>query len=158
VSEKGFTLIEILIVLLIVGLLAVSVVLRGGSHHESVKMVTERLRSIFIYAQQQAILQPATIGFDFDPKKGYQFLIYRMDADSKRGRWETLTSDSILRLYTLPAKITLGIIPENTHPAIIFFPNGETSAFKMNILEDKKPVYQLTGTANGSIQSTPAPR
>lgn len=151
-SEKGFTLIEILIVLVIAALLAVSVMLRSGSQTtENAKTVSDRLRSIFIYAEQQAILQPATLGFDYVPKK-YQFLRY-----DETGTWQPLTSDSILRPYFLPDSIQLIVSTRNNadekHPAIIFYPSGEITAFKINVIlkSNKKILYQITGESDGDI-------
>lgn len=159
---KGFTLIEILIVLVIVSLLAVLVMLRSGFvGSEDAKAVSDRLRSILVYAEQQAVLQPATIGFDYDPKnpqKGYRFLIYKINAadkaENKKETWQPITSDSVLRAYPLPVKIKLVITSNNTHPAIIFFPTGEITNFKINITESnnkKKSLYQITGASNGAI-------
>lgn len=158
--EKGFTLIEILIVLVIVALLAVSVLLRSGSQGtENAKRVSDRLRSILIYAQQQAILQPSTLGFDYDKNKGYSFLRYETSPEKKSGEWKPLTTDSILRTYPLPAKIKLIITPSDTHPAIIFFPNGEITSFKIdvNVNNNIKSLYRITGESNGAIQAIKIP-
>ncbi len=158
-SEKGFTLIEILIVLVIVALLAVSVMLRGGSQGtENARTISDRLRSILVYAEQQAILQPATLGFDYNHNT-YQFL--RVD---QTGKWQLITSDSILKPYFLPRDIQLIISTGNhndsaKHPAIIFYPSGEITPFKINIILDKnnKTLYQITGDSDGAITAVKMP-
>ena len=160
-SEKGFTLIEILIVLVIVSLLAVSVMLTGGSQgNESAKAVSDRLRSILIYAGQQAILQPATLGFDYDHKK-YFFMRY-----DETGKWQPIVSDSILRPYPLPANILVVISTGNTknnggekHPAIVFYPSGEMTNFSIDVMLDKnkKIMGQIIGDSNGAIHVTKMP-
>jgi type II secretion system protein H len=157
VKEKGFTLLEILIVLLIFGLLAIAVVIRGASSgSEESKATAERLRSVLIYAEEQAMLRPALLRFMNDTK-GYHFLEYAVDTQKNQGQLKPFTQDALLRFYPFPSKIQLNVFSESrdelNQPIIMFFPNGEITSFEIVIYYGKKKSqYKIVGKENGDIQ------
>jgi type II secretion system protein H len=111
----GFTLIEILIVLLIVSIIAtVATLTMRKDDALQAKLVAQELVKLFPVVQQQAILQPATYGFYYTTD-GYEFLQYRTNKVTQQGLWLPIVDDRILGFHHLPkgVRIHLNIIEEN---------------------------------------------
>ena len=91
-GERGFTLVELLIVLTIVGLLSAAVVLAAPPAGTSLREEAERLAARARAAQEHAILagrtvalQPSETGYAFSVRRGGQ---WRPAAAPASGRWE----------------------------------------------------------------------
>lgn len=98
----GFTLVELLVVLVIVGvgagLIALSV---GSDERRTTEREAKRLAGALEHAAATAQWRAETLGVSADGA-GYRF--WRRDADN---RWSTLTSDDVLAARVLPTGITV---------------------------------------------------
>jgi general secretion pathway protein H len=127
----GFTLIEIMIVVVIIGVISAGVLLSvnlTGKDHDLEKE-SERLFTLVNYAREQAELQTREYGVIFHDD-GYQFVAY----DVRRGRWREVYEDEILRLRKLPDGLDVKLIVD-ARPVVLV----PTSAVKPSDPKDKKP-------------------
>jgi general secretion pathway protein H len=150
VKKQGFTFVEILVVIFIVGLLASVVFVRGATTGtQEIKTTIARLRSLFVYTQQQALLKTLTLQFSIDRNlRGYQFLKYHPATEKGKAAWEPIKTDKLLNHTTLPANVVLVASPKT----IVFFPNGEMLPFQIDFyFKGKKSHYHLQGKENGEL-------
>ena len=96
---RGFTLVEILVVLLIIGVISAAVLLSVNvtGRDRDLEKESERLLALVNYAREQAELQTREYGLIFHDD-GYQFVAY----DPRRGVWREVYEDDSLRLRKLP--------------------------------------------------------
>jgi general secretion pathway protein H len=128
---RGFTLIEILIVVVIIGVISAGVLLSvnlTGRDHDLEKE-SERLLTLVNYAREQAELQTREYGVIFHDD-GYQFVAY----DVRRGLWREVYEDEILRLRKLPSGLDVRLIVD-ARPVVLV----PTSDVKPPDPKDKKP-------------------
>jgi general secretion pathway protein H len=95
----GFTLIEILVVVVIIGVVAAGMMLSfdlTGRDHD-LQHEGDRLLALINYAHEQAELQTREYGLQFTDD-GYQFLVY----DQLLGVWRNVTEDDALDPRKLP--------------------------------------------------------
>src|ERR1051326_3054609 len=97
--SSGFTLIEILVVVLIIGVISAAMLLSVNltGRDPDLERESDRLLSLVNYAREQAELQTREFGVMFHDD-GYQFLAY----DTRRGLWREVYEDDSLRLRKLP--------------------------------------------------------
>jgi general secretion pathway protein H len=152
-GARGFTLIEILVVVLIIGIVTAGIVLSvnvAGRDNELEKEST-RLVELLKYAHEQAELQTRDFGVLFR-ENGYEFLTY----DPRRGIWRDVYEDDALRDRVLPAglgvRLTLEGRPvvfkpvtkvEDKTPQVMIFANGDLSSFEVT-LEREGGVRSIT--------------
>ncbi|MBT3624926.1 MAG: type II secretion system minor pseudopilin GspH [Gammaproteobacteria bacterium] len=136
---KGFTLIEILVVLLIVTILAGVTIARLPTFSRNADFETEtrRLQLLFNMARQEAILDSTEFGFRLTDD-GYKFLKF----DDGSQSWKDAESPFQVRL--LPDELRLVIeadskgfsfLGENL-PPILILSSGENTPFRL-ILQSK---------------------
>jgi type II secretion system protein H len=127
----GFTLIEILIVVLIIGILSAAVLLSVNltGRDRDLEKESDRLLSLVNYAREQAELQTREYGVIFHDD-GYQFVAY----DTRRGLWREVYEDESLRLRKLPDGLDFKLIVD-ARPVVL----TPTSAIKPT---QKKPQSQ----------------
>jgi general secretion pathway protein H len=102
-TASGFTLLEVLVVVIIIGIITsmavISVNVLGGDHE--MDQEAARLQAILLQSREDAMLLGTDVGLRVDAR-GYDFLRY----DSRREIWQTVTDDPMLRARTLPAGLT----------------------------------------------------
>ncbi|HEY6484316.1 MAG TPA: prepilin-type N-terminal cleavage/methylation domain-containing protein [Steroidobacteraceae bacterium] len=144
----GFTLIEILVVVLIIGIISAGVLLSvnlTGRDHE-LEHESDRLLSLVNYAREQAELQTREYGVVFHDD-GYQFVTY----DTRRGVWRKIYEDDALRLRRLPPGLQFALIVE-ARP-VVLIPTGDVKSDpKANAKPAAKSVKDLT-----SLQDATSP-
>jgi general secretion pathway protein H len=120
---RGFTLIEILVVVLIIGIISAGVLLSVNltGRDRDLEQEGDRLLSLVNYAREQAELQTREYGVIFHDD-GYQFVAY----DARRGLWREVYEDEALRLRKLPAGLDFKLIVDAREVVLV-----PTSQFKM---------------------------
>lgn len=176
-GQRGFTLIEISVVLLIVGIITTFLVLSIGNRPLDDRMHNEarRLHQLIGLAADEAQLKGIQIGLQLG-SDGYRFL--RLDHDR---HWVVYGSDGPLRPRSLPKPFTLSLYLEghsikaanlqlqndsgdnkdsslsngkkNVVPQILILSSGEMTAFRLDIGAPHQPLYyELSGDALGRLK------
>ena len=148
---RGFTLIELLVVMLLIVIGTVGVGL-GGSESRAVQQEAARLALLVRTARQESILEGEVYAVEFS-SGGYQFLVL----DNRKGQFETVSSDEILRPRRLPAGMSIRSITINgadagNRPELILLPTGELPAFDI-VLARGSTSWRVEGTAEGVIRA-----
>jgi general secretion pathway protein H len=148
--SRGFTLIEILVVVVIIGVISAGVLLSvnlTGRDHDLEKE-SDRLLSLVNYAREQAELQTREYGVIFHDD-GYQFVAY----DARRGLWREVYEDDILRLRKLPSGLDVKLIVD-ARPVVL----TPTSSVKPPDPKDKKQQAKALKDVNSLKDATTAGR
>ena len=105
--SAGFTLLEILVVVLIIGVVTAGMLLSMSFAGRDTALETEskRLLSLMNYAREQAELQTRDFGIYFG-EHGYVFVVY----DVRTGAWRAVPEDDALRLRTLPSGLGFKLV------------------------------------------------
>lgn len=161
-TQTGFTLLEIIVVLLIIGLLVGAVSLSLGTRERPLEAEAERLAALLRLAGQETLLTstPTAVGFHAE---GYRFYQYQ-DED-----WHLLTDgplrprqldhDFKLELRFLEDDDTLVNLPylayeddQRLLPRVYFFPGGEITPFELTMgVETVERRLTLRGSIQGEI-------
>jgi general secretion pathway protein H len=160
--NKGFTLIEILVVILIIGLASSIIVLKTGNFYLSNKrseVFARELTALIGLARSQAIFSSNTIGLRVAASE-YLFLVL---VDTKQTtQWLPLgAKDFFWRAREIPENMVVGVnVPgekslvnaNDTAPQILIMPSGEVSPFTISVHKvNSNQTYQITGTYTGNI-------
>lgn len=138
-GQGGFTLIELMVVLIIIGLLA-SLAMTGlsGNHsNREVKEAASNLRLLMQEASDRAVLDNQEIGLVMDDQ-GYSFLVF----DENEKTWRSMLKKpfsprSFPETLTLVKHVDLDIPSMNASdeseriPDIVFFSSGEHTPFRL---------------------------
>ncbi|MGH8202497.1 MAG: type II secretion system minor pseudopilin GspH [Steroidobacteraceae bacterium] len=105
--HAGFTLLEILVVVLIIGILTAGMLLSMNFAGKDTQLETEskRLLSLMNYVQEQAELQTRDYGIYFG-QSGYEFVVY----DVRTGAWRSVPEDEALGERTLPSGLDFKLV------------------------------------------------
>jgi general secretion pathway protein H len=103
-AARGFTLLELLVVIVIVSILFTftTLAIRSSSPEEQIETEARRLDRLIQLAQEEAILRGEQYGLEFSPN-GYRFLRY---VDFV---WQPLDSDRQLRKRELPLDMKIEV-------------------------------------------------
>jgi general secretion pathway protein H len=128
----GFTLIEILVVVVIIGIISAAVLLSVNltGRDQDLEKESNRLLTLVNYAREQAELQTREYGVIFHDD-GYQFVAY----DARRGLWREIYEDEILRLRKLPDGLDVKLIVD-ARP-VVLVPTGDVKP--LDPAQKKKP-------------------
>jgi len=107
--SRGFTLIEILVVVLIIGIISAGVLLSVNltGRDRELERESDRILNLVNYAREQAELQTREYGVIFHDD-GYEFVAY----DARRGHWRDVFEDDALRLRKLPDGLSFKLAVE----------------------------------------------
>jgi general secretion pathway protein H len=165
-AVSGFTLLEVLVVVVIVGIISgmavISVRVLGGDHE--MDQEAARLQAILTQAREDAMLVGSDVGLWVDPH-GYAFLRYA----SRRERWEPVLEDPLLRDRTLPDGLTASLRLEGsdvklkvrgadadkqpTPPQVVVQASGDLVPFEILLQRDgTEESRRVTGTLEGRIE------
>ena len=157
-TKKGFTLIEVLVSIIIIGLVS-SIVFINFSVVESFEKNTTSLKEKFNYLSEESMLSGSMIGWYADNKNSKAFYLENSGKkipsknvflpDSNWNDWEYKK-----KIFISPEGIEFSIEDElSTKPLIIFLPNGQNTGGILNIEFDSK-LYSIYVDKNGIITST----
>jgi general secretion pathway protein H len=109
-SLAGFTLIELMVVIVIIGLLAAATLLSiGGSGKDSqLEQERDRLAALIDYVRERAALQTVEYGLRCE-QGAYRFLMY----DNRQGLWLEDPLDDALRARKLPSGLEVALVVED---------------------------------------------
>ena len=150
-KARGFTLIEVLVTLVVIGIIVgvVSISFSRDSDSEARRLAT-RLKKQMEFAADRAVLQQHTVGLYIDPQM-YQFLGYSWQDQ----RWYPLLLDEMTSMPLPPAWVfrlgeeedeTLALDSDGQAiPQLLFMPSGESTAFELFLEESysNSPVIRL---------------
>jgi len=148
--DAGFSLVEILVAVSIIGVLSAAIVLALQPGQDPVEDEAQRLTARLVYASQEAIASGQPVGLQVENfGEGYSFQRY-VD-----GRWRPLRDNPALSRHALEGSVRLEIVeamfrpdPDSDAsapqiPAFWFDPAGLTDPFTLR-LEDAGQILELT--------------
>lgn len=163
--QAGFTLIEVLVVVFIIGVVLgfATLSIGGRSLDDRLAEDAARLQRVLQIASEEAVMTTAEIGF-LPTQDGYAFLV--------RGEEQWVPIDnprSPLRPYKfeIPAKVGFRELPANLPtpnsddpaaiaPQIYFFSSGELTPFDLGLaVESQEPRFAIQGRIDGLVSLVP---
>ena len=169
--SRGFTLIEMMVVVVIIGLVSAGFMLSLSSTGRDSQLERERdrLTALIDYVRERAALQTVEYGLRCQ-QDGYQFVMY----DTRTSLWAEDPLDESLRARTLPAGLVLRLSVEkktivlsvrsvqvkaqgnkarskrqadlDLTPQVMLFSNGDLTSFKLTL--------ERTGTGRSAVVSS----
>jgi general secretion pathway protein H len=142
----GFTLLEVLVVIVIIGIIAgmavVSTRVLGGDHE--MDQEARRLVAVLGQAREDAMLEGRDVGLRVDAS-GYDFLRY----DGRNERWDLVAEDPLLRERAFPAGVEASLwlesrqvqLPARTTPTdlerplpqVVLLASGDLVPFELRL-------------------------
>ena len=158
----GFTLVEILVVIVIIGVIISFAVLSIGGRALDERLDNEarRLQELITLAADEAVLQGVEIGFVQTPD-GYAFLAY------KDGQWGWADDTGLLRRRALEPPFYLQLRVDGRpvaplpiddddvelKPQVLLLSSGEATEFSLELRARQYPDhYRLDGDALGRVK------
>ena len=163
-GSSGFTLIEVLVVVFIIGIL-ISVTLisvHALGRDTEIRDETRRIAAIIGAVQEQAQMEGRDFGLRLKERE-YEFLSY----DPRRDLWQLVEGDDLLRPRQLPPGLNFRLRldgrdaslrpPADTKkawpPQIDILGSGDLTAFELKLQrEDSDHEATITGNANGELE------
>ena len=167
---SGFTLLEVLVVIVIVGIITsmavISVKVLGGDHE--MDQEAARLRAILVQSREDAMLVGTDVGLRVDTR-GYDFLRY----DTRKELWQPAVDDPLLRPRALPEGLALQLRLEGrdvvfrkeepqsllkeaeplVQPQIVVQASGDLVPFDIFLRRDgTTEERRISGTVEGAIE------
>ncbi|MDQ2993599.1 MAG: GspH/FimT family pseudopilin [Pseudomonadota bacterium] len=156
--QRGFTLIEIIVVIFIISLVTTIILIRTGTlrTQRNISLFAETFYSYLQVCQQQAILQPAVIGVMLE-RNTYQALYWVTDLEG--GHWAPLSrADSFWAPRIIPQDIHLDIV-SNSNPQIVIDVSGGMNPVEISIgYSGAAASYRIISSAAGTLTLQGVPR
>lgn len=148
--KRGFTLIEILIVIIIIGIVSSIALLAFGDFgkHRAVKMAAEHLVAYIKLIQHQAILENTNFGLVIE-SRGYHAVHFGQN------RWQAVNPHSSLRSYSFPENtlIHLQTRLQNGNLPIMIYSSGELTPFQLSLgTSHQATVITIIGDSQGELR------
>lgn len=162
-THAGFTLIEILIVVLIISIVtSVGVLTISRNNNKEIELFAKELVQVIKLAEETAMLQPVELGLMIN-NQSYQFVALDATQNGKAKHWSPL-DDNALGQHPIPEHIQLSIATHSAdkdeesdedkqqQPQLVISTNGDVTPFTMYIgKKGAKPRFAITGEADGTI-------
>lgn len=161
--KKGFTLLELLVVIVIIGIASTIIVLKSGPlflSHRTTLTTAKEITALLELAKRQAIFTMSTIGVRFSATD-YSF--YQFD-DIHLSGWKPLekiddfwqprpiANNLIINLQSQANSDIAKLTKDGFAPQIIITPNGDVTPFKLTLhTAGKNDDIIITNNGNGRI-------
>ena len=149
-QQSGFTLVEILVVLLIFGLMTSMVVLNLPKQKNPLYKQGRQIATQLEYAAQTSLVNHKTLGVRFT-KDGYEIVEYKLKG------WESVASYNFtqgnipqFKLIKNGVKVNLKQAVSNNEPLILYGTTGLATPFRL-FLEGVDSEMELIGARDGII-------
>ena len=155
-SQRGFTLLEVMVVLLLIGIISGFAVIsvRGASPEERLQTEARKLAALFELNQQEAILFGEQRGLRFSAT-GYGFMVR-----SGGGEWHYRQDPEVQTKVDLPAGFSLHLWVEGRPanlsepppgPQVLLLSSGESTEFSATLSAPYVRGYSLSGDILGQL-------
>ncbi len=165
-AQRGFTLLELLVVVAIIGILVGAVVLSiavVGVDRE-VRHEVLRLQSLVELLHEESLMQTRDYGLMFT-ETGYRFYMY----DYMRLEWIDVSGDPVLKQHAFPPQLSLELVldgrpvrlvpnfdsqdVENPEPQVMVLSSGELTPFELSIYRDRQGGhFVLNAELDGTLE------
>ena len=167
-AAAGFTLVELMVVVVIIGVVIAGMVLSIGGPGRDTQLEQERdrLAALIDYVRERAAMQTIEYGLRCETG-GYRFVLY----DARAAAWREDPLDESLRARALPAGLEIAlsvedraiVLPKRTDPKVkapvdltpqvMLYSSGELTSFKLRLARTgTERSALLTGTAAGKLE------
>ena len=164
-AHAGFSLLELLVVVVIIGLLAQAVTLSVGAlgSDRELEEETGRLRSMIDLLHEEALMQSRDYGVMFT-ETGYRFYVF----DYQQQEWVLPPADRLLEQHVLRPQLAMSLmldgrmvplrrdfeeqVIDNPEPQIMLLASGEVTPFTLEMeragLDGR---FELTAELDGEV-------
>ncbi len=157
-THTGFSLIELLVVLVIIGIIISFAMLAAGDFGQSrrVQATAEALKQTISLVEQQAILANQTYALAVN-NKGYRFYQWARD-EHKHWHWQQVTGNKLLTFHAWPKVTTIRLqkkvaaSQQRQANFIMIDVQGNLNPFRLGFYYRDHLITTLIGHGNGQLQ------
>jgi len=105
--QRGFTLLELMVVVVLIGIILTFVVrsVGDGGRRDRIQQEAQRITALVEMVGDEAVLQSSVLGMRFE-EQGYQFMRY------SEQQWQAVEGDGLLRPRQLDESMSLQLLVE----------------------------------------------
>lgn len=161
-GQRGFTLIEVLIVLVIIGVIVgLAALAFRDNRADELAREAQRLRAVLALASEEAIVKSRELGLRFDAD-GYRFFV--LDDEQV---WQPIEHDREFAAHELSKSLELTVLVDaralrtdqgeksgKDEPQVYFFETGELyPAFELSLgHQDLETLYRIDANIDGTVE------